>query len=179
MNIIIMGKQGSGKGTQAKLIAEHYGLKHLSTGDLYRQKVAEKDELAMKMKEFSDKGELVPDELVIELVKENLGEEGTLFDGFPRTLEQAEKLDELIDIDMVIELQISDEEVKERMLKRGRVDDTEESINRRLDIYHEKTEPLIEYYRPRDIVREVDGTGSVEEIFERIKKVIDAEKAGE
>ncbi len=179
MNIIIIGKQGSGKGTQAKLIAKHYGLKHLSTGDLYRQKVAEKDAIALEMKEFSDKGELVPDELVLELVEQNLGEKGTLFDGFPRTLEQAEKLDELAEINIVIELKISDEEVTERMLKRERIDDTPESIKKRLAIYKEKTEPLIEYYRPREIVREVDATGTVEEIFERIKQVIDSEKAGE
>lgn len=179
MNIVIIGKQGSGKGTQAKLIAEHYNLKHLSTGDLYRQKVAEGDELALEMKSYSDKGELVPDELVVSLVEKNLGESGTVFDGFPRTLAQAKALDALTTVDLVIELQISDEQVTERMLKRKRVDDTPESIQKRLAIYKEKTEPLIEYYRPRDIVRAVDGAGTIEEIFENIKKVIDAEKAGQ
>ncbi|HLF54992.1 MAG TPA: adenylate kinase [Candidatus Nanoarchaeia archaeon] len=202
MNIVLLGPQGSGKGTQAQLLAEKYGLTHISTGDLIREGVQKKDPVAMKIKEHLDKGKLAPDKYVIKLVKQNLSEQNAI-DGFPRTLQQAEALDEIIQLDLVIEIKIPDDESVKRLSARRqckqcraifgteapprkkdvcnrcggelfqREDDKPEAIKKRLEIYHEETEPLLEYYKPRKIVHSVDGTKSIEDVFKQICDVIE------
>ncbi len=203
MNIILIGAQGSGKGTQAQLLKEKYGWSHLSTGRLYREAVQNKDPAIMKIKEKVDKGGFMPDKTVLKLVKENLSDKGNTFDGFPRTLEQAEALDEFVQIDAVIELSFSDEEAVKRLSQRmecsqcraifgaqnpprkkgvctrcggkliQRADDEPEAIKKRLALYHEETEPLLEYYKPRNIVHSVDASKSVEEVFKDICTIIE------
>ncbi len=198
MNIILLGAQGSGKGTQAQLLKEKYNLIHVSTGDLLRETTDEK--IKQQMKE----GKLISDEQIIKLIKEKLsGEEGAILDGFPRTLGQAEALDEITHIDGVIELKLTDEEALKRLSgrktckncktvygtenpskKQGkcdkctgelyqREDDKPEAIKKRLTAYHEETEPLIEYYKPRKIVHTVDASKSIKEIFANLCKIIE------
>ncbi len=198
MNIILLGAQGSGKGTQAQLLKEKYNLIHVSTGDLLRETTDEK--IKQQMKE----GKLISDEQIIKLIKEKLsGEEGAILDGFPRTLRQAEALDEITHIDGVIELKLTDEEALKRLSgrktckncktvygtenpskKQGkcdkctgelyqREDDKPEAIKKRLTAYHEETEPLIEYYKPRKIVHTVDASKSIKEIFANLCKIIE------
>ncbi len=204
MNIILIGAQGSGKGTQAQLLKEKYGWIHLSTGRLYREAVQNKDPAIMKIKEKVDKGGLMPDAIALKLVKDNLSDAGNVFDGFPRTLEQAEALDEITQIDFVIELKLSDEEAVKRLSQRRecgqcraifgaanpprkpdicnrcggkliqREDDKPESIRKRLAIFHEETEPLLEYYKPRKIVHSVDAGKGIDDIFKDICKVIES-----
>ncbi|VVB81223.1 Adenylate kinase [uncultured archaeon] len=203
MNIILLGAQGSGKGTQAQLLKEKYDLKHISTGDLIRKSIAEKDPDALKLKEFQEKGLLAPNELIAKIVEKNLGE-GNIFDGFPRTLEQAEALDEMAVIDAVIELKLADDDAVKRLSGRRqcrkcaavygtekppkkanvcdscagelyqRDDDKPETIRKRLALYHEETEPLIEYYKPRNIVHSVDAGKSIKEIFASVCRIIEA-----
>jgi len=207
MNIIILGPQGSGKGTQAQLLKEKYGWNHISTGDLYRQGIQNKDPEILKMKEHVDKGGFMPDKFVLKLVGKNLGE-GNIFDGFPRTLPQAEALDEITQVDGVIELKMPDELSVKRLSARRqckdcraifgaenpprkagicnrcggqlfqRDDDKPEAIKKRLELYHEETEPLLEYYKPRKIMFTVDASKSIEEVFKDICKIID-EMTGE
>ncbi len=203
MNIIILGPQGSGKGTQAQLLKEKYGWNHISTGDLYRQGIQNKDPAVLKMKEHVDKGGFMPDKFVMKLVKENLNTEGNIFDGFPRTLPQAEALDEIAQVDLVLELKMPDELAVKRLSARRqckdcraifgaespprkpgicnrcggelfqREDDKPETIKKRLEKYHDETEPLLEYYRPRKIVHTIDASKSIEEEFKDICKVIE------
>jgi adenylate kinase len=203
MNIILIGAQGAGKGTQAQLLAEKYGWNHLSTGRLYREAVHKKDPVIMKIQESVDKGGFIPDKIVLELVKENLNESGNIFDGIPRTLEQAEALDEFAQIDLVIELKLSDADSIKRLEQRRectqcraifgaenpprkkgvcnrcggkviqRADDKPEAIKKRLKLYHELTEPLLEYYKPRGIVHSVDGKKRIDYVFKDICKVIE------
>jgi len=202
MNIIILGPQGSGKGTQAYLIAEKYGLKHLSTGDVIRAEIKDGN---TELKEILAAGKLVSNDIVIELLKQNLGE-GNIFDGFPRNLEQAHELDDITQIDLVIALELTDESAVERLSQRRqckncsavygpakppqkegkcdndggelyqRDDDKPEVIKDRLAIYRDSTEPLLEYYKPRDIMYRVDGSKSIEEVFKDLCDII--EKAG-
>ena len=197
MNIVLIGMAGSGKGTQAKKIAEKYGLKHISTGDVLRAEVATGSDLGKKIKDFQDKGELVPTSIVVEALKKYLAD-NNIFDGFPRNLEQAKALDEFVKVDLVIYLKIPDEVAVDRLSKRrqcescgfitdsshdkcpvcgGRLfqrsDDTPEAIKKRLALFHDVTEPLLEYYKPRDIVHIVDGVRSVDEIFQEICAIID------
>jgi len=202
MNIILLGAQGSGKGTQAQLLKEKFNLKHISTGDLVRKGIAENDSDALKLKEYQQKGELIPDALIAKIVEKNLGD-GNIFDGFPRTLAQAELLDDFVQIDAVIELKIPDEVSIKRLSARKqckkcgfvygaknpsksdkcdkcsgeiyqRDDDKPETIKKRLVLYHDETEPLIEYYKPRKIVHLVDGTKSIKEIFKDVCKIIES-----
>jgi len=202
MNIILLGAQGSGKGTQAQLLAQKYGLVHISPGDIYRQGIKNKDTVVLKLKEYVDKGGLMPDKLVIQLVKQKLSD-GNIFDGFPRTLAQAEALDELVQMDLVIELKLTDEQAIARLSARRqcrqcgaifgaentprknglcnrcggelfqREDDKPEAIRTRLNIYHEETEPLLEYYKPRNIVHTVDGSILIDSVFKEICKIIE------
>ena len=173
MNIIVIGPPGSGKGTQAIQLAEKYGCKHISTGDLIREACKKDDPFSQKLKELHDKGVYASDDIVLELVKNNLAHDCNIFDGYPRTLEQAEALDEGVQIDLVIELEVGDDVTIERLLARKRADDNEEVIKKRLATYHDITEPLLEYYRPRNIVYKVDGVGTVEKVFERMCKVME------
>ncbi|UJF25178.1 adenylate kinase [Suttonella sp. R2A3] len=179
MNIIILGAPGSGKGTQSALLIDRYDLQHLSTGDMLRREIAQQTELGKAAKKVMDAGQLVSDEIVIGMIANRLGEQGNLFDGFPRTLAQAEALDKLLNerdeaIDHVISLEVNDEEIISRMLERGRADDNEATIRNRLNVFAEQTQPLIAYYEGQGKLHGVDGTGDIEAISARIINAIDA-----
>jgi len=189
VNILLLGPQGAGKGTQAKRIAAEYGLPHIATGDILRQAMAEGTPLGRQVKPIYDSGGLVPDDLMIELIRERLSkpdaQDGFVLDGFPRTFVQAEALDTMLreidkQLDLVLELQVPDEVAIERLTRRarleGRPDDTPEAIRRRLALYHEETEPLVEYYRARGNVVGVHGDRSENEVFAEIQKAL--EQAG-
>ena len=189
MNILLLGPQGSGKGTQAKRISEAYGIPHIATGDMLREAMAAGTPLGRRVKPIYDSGQLVPDDLMIELIRERLSEpdaaEGFVLDGFPRTFVQAEALDAMLrDIDrplsLVLELQVPDEVAIERLSRRaeieGRADDTPEAIQRRLSLYHEETEPLVEYYRSRGNVVGIHGDRSENAVFAEIQQAL--EQAG-
>lgn len=190
MNILLLGVQGAGKGTQAKRIAAEYELPHVSTGDMFRAAVAAQSELGRRVAPILERGELVPDELTIALIRERLAEEdarnGFVLDGFPRTVAQASALDAMLGeegrrLDVVLELQVSDDVAMERMLSRaqleGRIDDTPEVIARRLAIYHEETEPIVEYYRAQGIVVGLHGERTIDEVFAEIQAALEAVEA--
>ena len=173
MNVILLGAPGSGKGTQSAFLVEKYGLTHLSTGDLLRAEIAAASKLGLKAKAIMDAGELVSDDIVIGMIAKRLNDKGALFDGFPRTIAQAEALDKLLaekgqKIDMAIELQVDDEEIVKRLLARGRSDDNEETIRNRLAVFNKQTAPLIKYYRDQGKLKSVHGQGVLEEISQRI-----------
>ncbi len=181
MRLILMGPPGAGKGTQAKVVAERFGIPAISTGDIFRENVSEGTELGRKAKEYMDAGEYVPDEITNLMVRNRIdepdAEPGFLLDGYPRTLAQVEELDGMIQytghrLDAVVVLAVDSEELIKRLLERaqteGRADDTEEVIRRRQEVYAEQTEPLIEVYRERDLLIEVDGMGEVDDVTARI-----------
>ncbi len=181
MHVIILGAPGSGKGTQSEEIIKQFSLKHLSTGDMLRAEIAAGTELGIAAKTVIDKGELVSDDIILGMVAEQIksNNKGMLFDGFPRTIAQAEGLDKLLSemdsqIDHVIELDVNKEEIVERMLARGRADDNEETIRNRLEVFENQTKPLIEYYQKQNKLSTVLGSGTVAEIFTRIQKVLSA-----
>lgn len=186
LNIVLFGPPGSGKGTQAEKLIEKYKLVHISTGDLLRSEVAAKTDLGNQAKAIMDKGDLVPDKIVIGMIQKKLEENkdgrGFIFDGFPRTVEQARELRKaLTDYDervtMVISLQVPREELVKRLLKRGEIsgrsDDNEETINNRIDVYDKQTVPVTYYYEKMHKHVPVDGVGSVKDIFKRIVKEIE------
>lgn len=181
MNLIIFGPPGAGKGTQALKISDKYGVVHISTGDILRSALKNGTELGLKAKEYMDKGKLVPDDLVIGIIKDRIKEQdcrnGFLLDGFPRTLPQADALDSMLsaegmEIASVVSVEVEDSEIVSRILKRqqeeGRSDDTEQVVQNRLQVYRNQTEPLRGYYEDKGKLSEVDGIGSVEEVFSRI-----------
>jgi adenylate kinase len=186
-NLILFGPPGSGKGTQSERLISKYGLKHLSTGDLLRSEIAGQTPLGLAAKSFMDKGQLVPDEVVIEMISSALDNNpqahGFLFDGFPRTTAQAEALDKLLNqkgtsIAIVLALQVSQEELIKRLLNRGltsgRSDDVnEEIIAARIGEYEKKTAAVADYYRKYDKVVFVHGEGDVDEIFGSLSREID------
>jgi len=186
-NLILFGPPGSGKGTQSEKLILKYGLKHLSTGDLLRSEINRQTALGLEAKNFMDKGQLVPDEVVIGMISsaldENPGAKGFLFDGFPRTSAQAEALDNLLDlkkssIAVMLAMIVSEEELVKRLVKRGetsgRVDDNNELVIRaRITEYHNKTAAVADYYKRFDKVVMVKGEGSVEEIFDALCEEID------
>lgn len=187
MNIILFGPPGAGKGTQAKMLIEQRGWVQLSTGDMLRAAKAAGTELGKRVAAIIDAGELVSDEIVIALIKERLPEAeavgGAIFDGFPRTVAQAEALDALLaergtQVDVVIELKVVDDELIQRLVKRaaeqGRADDTEEVIRNRLKVYYDQTAPLIPYFADQGKLKEVDGMGSMEEVAAGIAAALDA-----
>lgn len=181
MHVIILGAPGSGKGTQSAEIVQQFSLKHLSTGDMLRAEIAAGSELGTAAKTVMDKGELVGDDIILGMVAEQVKatDKGMLFDGFPRTIAQAEGLDKLLTelggkISHVIQLDVDNEEIVERMLARGREDDNEATIRNRLQVFASQTAPLIEYYRGQNKLSTVLGSGSVEDIFTRITKVLAA-----
>ncbi len=175
-NIIFLGPPGAGKGTQAIRLAEHLGLVHLATGDMLRAAVADGTELGQQAKTIMERGDLVPDELVIAMLMERMADasKGVILDGFPRTLPQAEALDEKLSgqIDLVLLLEVPEDELVERMLGRGRADDTEEAVRNRLVVYQEQTAPLISYYGDKGLLQPVDGVGDMNTIQQRITDAV-------
>ena len=190
-NLILFGPPGSGKGTQSEKIVEKFGLIHLSTGNLLRQEIADKTPLGMEAKNFMDKGQLVPDVVVIGMIDSSLEKhadaKGFLFDGFPRTIAQAEALDRLLalkktGICKVLALDVTEDELVKRLVKRGetsgRSDDTnEEVIRKRFNVYKDETEPVAEYYKSQGKLEKIHGEGSVEEIFSKLNHCIETEMA--
>jgi adenylate kinase len=185
LNIVLFGPPGSGKGTQAEKIIKKYKLLHLSTGDLLRAEIANKTELGLKAKSIMEKGELVPDEVVVGMIEKRISTEkktnGFIFDGFPRTVEQAKALDTVLakknmSITLMISLDVKRLELINRLLKRGkeqgRSDDNLQTIENRIKVYEDQTTPVMHYYDQQEKARYIDGIGSVEEIFQRIEKVI-------
>ncbi len=215
LRMVLLGKQGAGKGTQAVKLARHYHVPHISTGDMFRAEARSGSDIGERLKSFMDAGELVPDEVVIEVVDKQLNagaskERGFILDGFPRTTPQAEALEGVLEpvggLDAVVNLVVPTEVVIERLsnrrvcLKCGanyhvesvpegsicnncggevvqRDDDTPDAIRRRLDLYESETAPLIEFYRQRKLLEEVEGVGDPQQIFDRAVKVLDARRA--
>jgi adenylate kinase len=182
--LIFLGPPGAGKGTQAKTLADYCNIPHISTGDILRQAMKEQTPLGIKAQSYVDSGELVPDQLVQEMVEERLlqpdAQSGWILDGFPRKVTQAAFLQELLQKmhlpsgERVVNLDVPDDVVVERLLQRGRKDDTEEVIRRRLEIYRTETAPLIDYYRDRHQLLSVNGNQSQEEVTADLQKVIAA-----
>jgi adenylate kinase len=181
-----MGPPGAGKGTQAKFVADHFGVPAISTGDIFRANVSQGTPLGVEAKRYMDAGEYVPDEVTNLMVRNRIDEDdaapGFLLDGYPRTLAQVTELDGMIEftghrLDAVVVLTVDSEELVQRLLQRaqtdGRADDTEDVIRRRQELYLEQTEPLIEVYRGRDLLVEVDGMGEVDEVTARIFAALD------
>lgn len=212
MKIIMLGAPGAGKGTQAKKIAEKYGIPHISTGDIFRANIKEGTELGKKAKTYMDQGLLVPDELTVDLVIDRVAKDdaqnGYVLDGFPRTIPQAEALDKALSgrgekIDYAVNVEVPDESIVNRMSGRRactacggtyhvkynapkkegicdacggelvlRDDDKPETVKKRLDVYHDQTQPLIEYYTKQGVLKEVDGTRDVDDVFTAITKLL-------
>lgn len=185
MRIVLLGAPGSGKGTQAALLEKKLGVPHISTGVLFREAVKNETPLGVKVKSIMDSGELVPDDLTLGLLEERMlkpdAHKGFILDGYPRNLAQAEALDELLErigqpVDEALQIDVDVEHVIERIAKRaaeeGRSDDTDDVVRKRIDIYHEQTAPVIDYYANRGVLSRVLGEGSVEEVFQRIKGVL-------
>jgi adenylate kinase len=201
MKIVIMGPQGSGKGTQAELISKRFSIPHIDTGSLLREHVAKKTEIGKIIEKPMMKGDLVPPEAVDKIIKLRLSEpdaqKGFIIDGYPRQLEQAEFLDNVAEIDAVLVIEVPDDISVKRIAGRRtckkcaavftsaakkcsecsgelfqRKDDKEDIVRKRLEKYHEETEPLIEYYKPREIVHVIDGTGTVEEVFKLVMNAL-------
>lgn len=212
MRLILLGAPGAGKGTQAEMLIKLFNIPCISTGNIFREHIANKTELGQLAKEYMDQGKLVPDSLVIELVKDRLSQDdcknGMILDGFPRTIPQAEALDEMLGqmnmpIDLVINIEVPDEVIIDRMSGRTvcpscgasyhklfkvetvpgicnecnssliqRDDDKEETVRKRLEIYHAQTKPLIAYYKAQDKVLDIDGVGPVDDVRARVKKAL-------
>ena len=186
-NIVIFGAPGSGKGTQSDLLIEHYGLGHISTGDVLRNEIKQGTELGKTAQSYIDKGNLIPDELMISIlanVYDSFGRshKGVISDGFPRTIPQAEALKKMLDergdkVAAMIELDVPEDELMKRLILRGkqsgRADDNEETIKKRLMVYHSQTQPLIEWYKQEGLHHHINGLGTLERIFADIQKVID------
>lgn len=186
MNVLLLGPQGSGKGTQAKRIAAEYGIPHIATGDILRGAIEDETELGRRVKPILESGQLVPDELMIDLIRDRLGrpdaEAGFILDGFPRTSPQADALDSMLDeigrsLSIVFEFQLPDDIAKQRLLRRaeleGRADDTSDVIDRRLELYHELTEPLVEHYRLQGNLVGIHGNRSVNEVFSEVQEALE------
>ncbi|MFB6342700.1 adenylate kinase [Saccharicrinis sp. FJH62] len=184
-NIIIFGPPGSGKGTQSDKIINEFGLAHISTGDVLRAEIANKSELGKLAKQYIDEGQLVPDDVIIGMLASKLDElknaKGVIFDGFPRTTAQAVALKKMLnerntDVSAMISLEVNKQELIERLLKRGqasgRSDDNLETIEKRINVYHEQTAPVIDFYINEGTHNPVHGVGSVEDIFSRIAAII-------
>ena len=184
LNIVIFGAPGSGKGTQSELIIKEYGLDHISTGDVLRSEMKNETELGKIAKDYIEKGQLVPDELIVDMLAKVLdskvNSKGVIFDGFPRTIPQAKALKEMLnkrgtDVSVMLNLQV-EEELINRLLERGKVsgrsDDNLETIKSRLDVYHKQTAPLADYYIGEGKHVAIKGMGTIEEIFGRIKEAV-------
>ena len=186
MNVVIFGAPGSGKGTQSEKLIEKYGLHHISTGEVLRDHIARKTPIGQIAKTYINQGQLIPDSLMIRILEEIIdnepkAKEGVILDGFPRTIPQAEALNRFMarrgdEIHLVIGLEVPEEELVDRMIKRGqqtgRADDNLETIKNRLQVYHESTTPLRDFYISEGKYRQINGHGSVDEIFESIAEAI-------
>ena len=178
LNVVIFGAPGSGKGTQSERIIEEYGLFHISTGDVLREQIARGTELGKTADSYISKGQLIPDELMVDILAHVLdsheeSKKGVIFDGFPRTIAHAERNAQ---VDVVLGLEVEEKELIDRLLKRGQVsgrsDDNLETIQKRLDVYHNQTKPLKDFYQKEKKYRAIQGMGSVDDIFKSIKSVI-------
>jgi len=186
-NIVIFGAPGSGKGTQSDLLIKNYGLGHISTGDVLREEIKKGSELGKTAQGFIDNGQLIPDDLMVSILAKvydsfGRGHKGVIFDGFPRTIPQAEALKAMLEergdkVAAMIELDVPEDELMKRLLLRGqqsgRADDNEETIKKRLVIYHSQTQPLIEWYKKEGLHHHINGLGELDRIFADIQKVID------
>lgn len=186
INIVIFGAPGSGKGTQSDKIVEKYGFKHISTGDVLRNEIKNGTELGATAKGYIDNGQLIPDSLMVEILASTYDSlcpcEGVIFDGFPRTIPQAESLAALLkerhtEVSAMIDLEVPDNLLLERLINRGktsgRADDNEETIKKRLTVYNNQTAPLIDWYKNKGVYQPVNGVGDVDDIFAAISKIID------
>lgn len=191
MNVVIFGAPGSGKGTQSEKLIEKYGLHHISTGEVLRDHIARQTPVGQIAQTYISKGQLIPDSLMIKILEDIVDNEpkakgGVILDGFPRTIPQAEALKKFMEqrgdeIHHVIGLEVPEEELVDRMIKRGqqtgRADDNPETIKNRLKVYHESTTPLRDYYIKEGKYRQINGSGSVDDIFAEIAKALDEEEA--
>jgi adenylate kinase len=187
MNVVIFGAPGSGKGTQSEKLIERYGLHHISTGEVLRDHIARKTPIGQIAKTYINQGQLIPDSLMIKILEEIIDNEpkakqGVILDGFPRTIPQAEALNRFLskrgqEINHVVGLEVPEEDLIERMLKRGaqtgRADDNLETIQNRLKVYHESTTPLRDFYIKEGKYRQINGSGSVDDIFENIAAALE------
>jgi adenylate kinase len=188
LNLILFGPPGAGKGTHSSRLVEKYKLAHISTGDIFRSEMGNKTELGMKAKSYMEKGELVPDQIVLDMLFSVMDRykdaKGFVFDGFPRTLVQADKFDEMLNarkmpVSMVVSLEVDDEELIRRLVKRGlesgRSDDTEEVIRQRLEVYNKQTKPLLDYYKKKNLLHSIHGIGTIDDIFVDVCSMITKE----
>jgi adenylate kinase len=180
VRLVILGPPGAGKGTQAERLSEKYGIPHISTGDLFRANISEGTDLGVEAKKYMDAGELVPSAITVDMVRSRLAEpdavNGFILDGFPRSTGQADSLAEILvpmneKLDAVISFEVPEDTVVERMLARGRADDTEEVIRNRMRVYANETAPLLDYYG--DFVTHIDAVGSVDEVLGRVTSQLD------
>lgn len=190
LNIVIFGPPGSGKGTQSENLIKKYQLEHISTGDLLRHEINTNTQLGALAKQHMDKGELVPDEVIIGMIDsfldKNFGKvKGVIFDGFPRTVAQAEALKNLLgsyksDVSVMLNLEVPDAELLTRLIERGktsgRSDDNEETIKKRIDVYNAQTKPVIDFYKKDGKLANIQGVGAIDAIFAEISKAVDAVK---
>lgn len=186
LNIVIFGAPGSGKGTQSERIVEKYGINHISTGDVLRAEIKNGTELGKTAKGYIDQGQLIPDELMIDILGSVFDSfkdsKGVIFDGFPRTIAQAEALKKMLaergqDVSVMVDLEVPEDELMVRLIKRGkdsgRADDNEETIKKRLHVYHSQTAPLIDWYKNEKKYQHINGLGTMEGIFAEICEAID------
>lgn len=186
MKLLFIGPPGAGKGTQADRVAERLGIPHISTGDMFREHVSKNTELGQKVEKIMAAGDYVPDEITIQMLSERIdrpdASDGFILDGFPRTPAQVSSLDGLIGergLDRVVVFEVDRDELMERMIARGRADDTTATIRNRFNIYLEQTRPLLDIYDERDLTVRVDGTGEVEEVTERVLATVDSTVASD
>ena len=186
LNIVIFGAPGSGKGTQSERIVEKYGINHISTGDVLRAEIKNGTELGKTAKGYIDQGQLIPDELMIDILASVFDSfkdsKGVIFDGFPRTIAQAEALKKMLaergqDVSVMVDLEVPEDELMVRLIKRGkdsgRADDNEETIKKRLHVYHSQTAPLIDWYKNERKYQHINGLGTMEGIFAEICEAVD------
>ena len=189
LNIVIFGAPGSGKGTQSERIVDKYGINHISTGDVLRAEIKNGTELGKTAKSYIDQGQLIPDELMIDILAGVFDSfedsKGVIFDGFPRTIAQAEALKKMLsergqEVSVMLDLEVPEDELMTRLIKRGkdsgRADDNEETIKKRLVVYHSQTSPLKDWYKTEGQYRHINGLGTMEGIFEDIITAIEAVK---